>query len=172
MNLLGTLQRKQTCVCVCVSLEVCRDFLVPVVIIIYVCLDVSVRCLSEFCKQGHLCSRAGASGCVCVPVHWWTVTVLPSPPPLVPFSLPTPHTALPSRDCTNCARTDRLAGQWWLAAAKHRTRVSTPPQCYCCGTSSDVSYFELGSWSQLFLLSPPSFSPPLFFSTVSRVHQD
>lgn len=63
---------------------------------------------------------------------------------------------------------------------------STPLQCYCYGISSDVSYFQLGSWSQLFFSSLtlilPRFSLPLFFffffffalflHFLSRVQQD
>ena len=118
MNLLGTLQRKQTCVCVCVSLEVCRDFLVPVVIIIYVCLDVSVRCLSEFCKQGHLCSRAGASGCVCVCVYQCTDELwLFCQAPLLWFLLVSQHHTQPSPLATALivlGLTDWRANGGWL----------------------------------------------------------
>lgn len=98
------------CVCVCVlfSLEVCRDFLVPVVIIISVCLHhltvhsaskavyaFECECLLEcVCMCVSVClysSRAWEARCN-VPVHWSTVTVLPSPSP--PFCAPSSSISL------------------------------------------------------------------------------
>lgn len=97
------------------------------------------------------------------------------PSPLVPGSPLTPPP--PPRDFTNCAQTDRSADQWCLAAAKHRTQISS----LLCSPSrltpllpsvTAVAHLQMGvilssgvgvSFFFFFSLLPLSSSPLTFF---------
>lgn len=138
---LWTSRRKQTLVlwqvfvCVLHSLEVCGDFLVPVVIIISLSGCVCALFDRAFCKQGRLClcavqRRVTEARCTSAlmncdrPCH--LLFLLPSP--LLSSRPLTPDTSPPPSSLVTTLIVLRLTDRWtngvWLQQ-KHRTQISS-----------------------------------------------